>query len=62
MHRQQEDQALGIQTCFADPYCNWQRGWYEKFSSLLRQRIPKKLRMETISEEGLTMIENKLNH
>ena len=56
------DQALGIQTFFADPYCSWQRGSNENFNGLLRQYIPKKRRMETVSEEELTMIENRLNH
>ena len=56
------DQALGIQTFFADPYCSWQRGSNENFNGLLRQYILKKRRMETVSEEELTMIENRLNH
>ena len=56
------DQALGIQTFCADPYCSWQRGSNENFNGLLRQYIPKKRRMETVSEEELTMIENRLNH
>ena len=56
------DQALGIQTYFADPYCSWQRGSNENFNGLLRQYIPKKRRMETVTDEELTMIQNKLNH
>ena len=56
------DQALGIQTFFADPYCSWQRGSYENFNVLLRQYIPKKRRMETVTDEELAMIQNRLNH
>jgi IS30 family transposase len=56
------DQALGIQTYFADPYCSWQRGSNENFNGLLRQYIPKKRRMETVTDGVLTMIENRLNH
>ena len=56
------DQTLGIQTYFADPYCSWQRGSNENFNGLLRQYIPKKRRMETVTDEELTMIENRLNH
>ena len=56
------DQTLGIQTYFADPYCSWQRGSNENFNGLLRQYIPKKRRMETVTEEELTMIENRINH
>ena len=56
------DQSLGILTYFADPYCSWQRGSNESFNGLLRQYIPKKRRMETVTDEELTMIENRLNH
>lgn len=56
------DQTLGIQTNFSDPYCSWQRGSNENFNGLLRQYIPKKRRMETVTDEALAMIENKLNH
>ena len=56
------DQALGIQTFFADPYCSWQRGSNENFNGLLRQYIPKKRRMETVTDEELAMIQNRLNH
>ena len=56
------DRALGIQTYFADPYCSWQRGCNENFNGLLRQYIPKKRRLETVTEEELTMIQNRLNH
>ena len=54
--------ADGILTYFADPYCSWQRGSNENFNGLLRQYIPKKRRMETVTDEELTMIENRLNH
>ena len=56
------DQNLGIQTYFADPYCSWQRGINENFNGLLRQYNLKKRRMETVTEEELSMIENRLNH
>jgi IS30 family transposase len=61
-YHQKVDQALGIQTYFADPYCSWQRGSNENFNGLLRQYIPKKRRMETVTDDELTMIENRLNH
>ncbi len=61
-NHQATDQALGIQTYFADPYCSWQRGSNENFNGLLRQYIPKKRRMETVTDDELTMIENRLNH
>jgi IS30 family transposase len=54
------DQTLGIQTYFADPYCSWQRGSNVSFNGLLRQYIPKKRRIETVTDEALTVIENRL--
>jgi transposase, IS30 family len=36
-HHQQIDQALGLQTYFADPYSSWQRGSHENFNGLLHQ-------------------------
>lgn len=56
------DQTLGMQTYFADPYCSWQRGSNENFNGLLRQYIPKKRRLETVTDEELTMIQDRLNH
>ncbi len=56
------DQCLGIMTYFADPYCSWQRGSNENISVLLRQYIPKRGRIETVTDEELTMIEKILNH
>ena len=61
-YHQRVDQALGIQTYFADPYCSWQRGSNENLNGLLRQYIPKKRRMETVTGEELAMIERLLNH
>lgn len=61
-HHLATDQALGIQTYFADPYCSWQRGSNENFNGLLRQYIPKKRRMETVTDEELNMIQNRINH
>lgn len=59
---QQVDQALDIQTYFADLYCSWQRGSNEKINGLQRHYIPKKRRIDMVTEEELTMIKNRLNH
>jgi IS30 family transposase len=61
-HHQQIDQTLGLQTYFADPYSSWQRGSNENFNGLLRQYVPKKRALSTVTQEELTMIENRLNH
>ena len=59
---QQVDRALGSTIYFADPFASWQRGTNENFNGLLRQYIPKKRPLSTVTEEELRMIENKLNH
>jgi len=61
-HHQQINQALGLLTYFADPYSSWQRGSNENFNGLLRQYVPKKRALSTVTREELTMIENRLNH
>lgn len=53
---QQIDQALGLQTYFADPYSSWQRGSNENFNGLLRQYVPKKKAYNTVTQKELTMI------
>ncbi|MFN7857818.1 MAG: transposase, partial [Acidovorax sp.] len=45
-----------------DPYCSWQRGSNENFNGQLRQYVPKKRRIETLTDEELTMIQIRLNH
>jgi transposase, IS30 family len=61
-HHRRTDQALGMQTYFAEPYSSWQRGSNENHNGLLRQYIPKKRRLETVTNEELAMIQNRLNH
>jgi IS30 family transposase len=45
------NQAIGIQTDFADPYCSWQRDSNENFNGAPRQYIPRNQRMETVTNE-----------
>jgi len=56
------DQSLGSTAYFADPFASWQRGSNENYNGLLRQYIPKKRRLSTVTEEELRMIEDRLNH
>ena len=61
-YHQAIDLSIGILTYFADPYCIWQRGSNENYNGLVDQYIAKKRRMESVTDEELTMIENRLNH
>ena len=56
------DEALGSTTYFADPFSRWQRGSNENFNGLLRQYIPKKRPLSTVTDEELKMIERRLNN
>jgi len=56
------DEALGSTTYFADPFSSWQRGSNENFNGLLRQYVPKKRHLSTVTDEDLKMIEERLNN
>lgn len=56
------DAALQSTTYFADPFASWQRGSNENFNGLLRQYIPKKRPLSTVTEGELRIIESKLNN
>ena len=55
------DAELGSTGYFADPFASWQRGTNENTNGLVRQYIPKKRPLSTITDEELKMIEDKLN-
>ncbi len=56
------DEALKSTTYFADPYASWQRGSNENFNGLLRQYIPKKRPLSTVTTDELKMIQDLINH
>ena len=56
------DAALGSTSYFARPFASWERGSNENFNGLLRQYVPKKRAMESITDEEIRMIENRLNN
>ena len=56
------DIALKSTSYFADPFASWQRGTNENFNGLLRQYIPKKRHLSSVTDKELKMIEDRLNH
>jgi IS30 family transposase len=56
------DKALQSTTYFADPFASWQRGSNENFNGLLRQYIPKKRPLSTVTDKELRMIQDRLNN
>jgi IS30 family transposase len=56
------DQSLGTTAYFADPFASWRRGSNKNYNDLLRQYIPKKRHLSTVTDEELKMIEDRLNH
>jgi len=56
------DQELNSTAYFAEPFASWERGSNESLNGLLRQYIPKKRAMSTVSDEEIRMIQNRLNN
>jgi transposase, IS30 family len=56
------DDALNSTDYFARPFASWERGSNENFNGLLRQYVPKKRLMQTVTDEEIKMIENRLNN
>jgi len=54
--------ALSADIYFADPYKPWQRGSNENTNGLIRQYLPKKRRLDNLTEAEVTRIEKRLNH
>ena len=56
------DRALGSTGYFADPFASWQRGSDENLNGLVRQYIPKKRPLSSVTDAELALIENRLNN
>jgi len=56
------DQQLQSTAYFARPFASWERGSNENLNGLLRQYVPKKRAMSTVTDEEIRMIQNRLNN
>lgn len=54
--------AYAIATYFCDPYCSYQKGKVENTNGLIRQYLPRSIRLEEVSHEEIYAIQEKLNN
>ena len=54
--------GLDCQFYFADPYASWQRGTNENTNGLIRQYLPSKRDLSTLTGGEIQKIEKRLNH
>jgi IS30 family transposase len=55
-------EAFDILTYFCDPYCSWQKGLVENTNMLIRQYLPKNAPIDSIADERIYEIQEKLNN
>ena len=53
--------STGVPVFFCDPQSPWQRGTNENTNRLIRQYLPKRTRLDRLSQSGLDDISAKLN-
>ena len=54
--------ALGTDNYFAHPYHSWERGLNENHNGLIRQYLPKGMALDKVTDEEITLIQDKLNN
>jgi transposase, IS30 family len=50
-----------VPSYFCDPYSSWQKGGVENLNGLIREYLPKKLNLDTVSDREVYEIQEKLN-
>jgi IS30 family transposase len=55
-------EALGADNYFAHPYHSWERGLNENHNGLIRQYLPKGMALDKVTDEDISVIQNKLNN
>lgn len=51
----------GIATYFCDPYASWQKGGVENLNGLIREYLPRRTDLATVTDEDITAIQERLN-
>jgi IS30 family transposase len=54
--------STGMDIYFARPYASWERGTNENTNGLIRRFFPKGTNFNTVSEQQLLAVQDKLNH
>jgi len=60
-HREIRDEYM-IGTFFCDSYKSWQKGGVENINGLIRQYLPRKTNLDTITDNDIHTIQEKLNN
>ncbi|MBU0661611.1 IS30 family transposase, partial [Patescibacteria group bacterium] len=60
-HTQLRD-IYGILTFFCDSYKSWQKGGVENINGLIRQYLPRKTNLDTITDREIYDIQEQLNN
>ena len=55
-------EALNAEIFFAGPYHSWERGSNENLNGLIRQFLPKSVRLDNLCAEYIKEIEDNLNN
>lgn len=58
----QIEAATGVKIYFANPYASWERGTNENTNGLIRQYIPKRTSMRTLTQKRCNAIASALNN
>ena len=61
-HHEHIGKQLKANVYFAHPYHSWERGLCENTNGLIRQYFPKKTSFETITDENVVFVMNRLNN